>query len=231
MKRLAFALSIIALLSTTSLVAGAQTEAEWLASLKRTEKTCGRDDSRTGEIVFAMGTFYHKQKKYDSETKMYDRAMEIFAKHPGNHSDLLRYYSDQLARVYCEEGKYEQSEKLFKQAIKLGNQLPGKDKTYAVPNTLAGLAQLYCAQGRYPEAEAALNQRIEMRHRFMNSGQVDLALVDLADLYTRWAKYDQAQQVFDQLLKISPMPVQVRQAYAAYMTKTADKPNSQAVAN
>ncbi|HEY9789277.1 MAG TPA: tetratricopeptide repeat protein [Candidatus Obscuribacterales bacterium] len=209
--------------------ANAQTEQQLLTELKRTEHQFGKNDTRTAEFAFSVGNFYHRQQQNEKAQPMFARAMSVFEAHQGNHADLLRYYSDQLARIDMEEGKKGESEKLFKQAIALGDRLPGKEKTYAVPNTLAGLAALYESECRYPEAEAALKQRLEMRHRFMNAGQVDLALVDLAELYTRWQKYDQAQHVFDELLHISPMPVQVRQAYSAFLSKTSSK--SQPVAN
>jgi tetratricopeptide (TPR) repeat protein len=230
MKTWALAMAVLVGASSALwMKADAQTEQQLLGELKRTEHQFGKDDSRTAEFVFNVGTFYHRQRQEEKAQRMFARAMKVFAAHQGNHADLLRYYSDQLARLDMEEGKKEDSEKLFKQAVALGDRLPGKDKTYAVPNTLAGLASLYESEGRYPEAEAALRERIEMRHRFMNAGQVDLALVDLAELYTRWQKYDQAQHVFDELLHISPMPVQVRQAYSAFLSKTSSK--SQPVAN
>jgi tetratricopeptide (TPR) repeat protein len=141
---------------------------------------------------------------------------------------MLRYYSDQLARVYVSEHKNDQVEQLFKRAVELANQLPGKDKTFVVPNTLAGLAQLYECEGRFADAEVALKQRIEMRHRFMNAGQIDPALVDLANLYTHWGKFDQARPLFEQLRTISPMPVAVRQGYSDFIAVSKGAPANQA---
>jgi tetratricopeptide (TPR) repeat protein len=192
-----------------------------LQNLQKAEKEYGANDQRTGELAFALGRVYHCQHQTDRQDVMFNRAMKIFQKSQGTNGDLLRYYSDELARVYLDEGRKEQSETLFKTALAIGQKLPGKDKTYCVPNTLGGLAQLYESQGKYAEAEAALQDRINMRKRFMNAGQVDLALVDLASLYTSWGKYDKASPLFDELLKISPMPTQVKVCYTTFLNKTA----------
>jgi tetratricopeptide (TPR) repeat protein len=191
-------------------------EQQWLTQLKHVEQTCGANKQSYGEMLFAVGNFYHKQHNYEREQAMFDRAMKIFEAAPGNHSDMLRYYSDQLARVYSEEGKYEQAEALYKRAVTLADQLPGKDKTYVVPQTLAGLSSLYVAQQRYDDAVAATKERIEMRHRFMNAGQVDVAYVDLANIYIKAGRLDDAKNVIDLLLTMQHPPAEVKTAIALY---------------
>lgn len=226
-KNYLVALSLLLLCVAQSPVAmAALSEQQLLANLKKTEAQCGGTDQRTAEYLFVVGKYYQSQKQYARSQPMFDRAMRIFECSPGKNGDLLRYYSDELARAYSEQGKKEQAEKLFNRSLALGRKLPGKDATFVVPNTLAGIAQLYESQGRYPEAEKALKERIEMRHRFMNAGQVDIALVDLAMLYTNWGKYDEAKPLFDELFKISPMPAQVKQAYTAYLSKSECKPKT-----
>lgn len=200
----------------TARAESAPTEQQWLSKLKASEQSFGKSDARYGEMLFAVGNFYHKNGNAQREQAMYGAAMHIFEKSPGKNGDMLRFYSDQLARVYAEEGKYEQAESLFKRAVKLSDQLPGKDKTYVVPNMLAGMAEMYMAQGRYADAEAALKQRIEMRHRFMNAGQIDVAKTELANLYTKWGKLEEAKTVIDELLTMPNVPSQVKDSVALY---------------
>ena len=203
-----------------------RTEQQWTAEVKKVEKTVGPNDPRLGEMLFANGNFYHKKKQYDREAPLYNRAMSIFEKSPGKNSDLLRFYSDSLARVYYDEGKYDEAEKLFNRALKLAELMPGKDKTFVVPHTLHGLAQVKLAQNKWEDAESLLKQRIEMRHRFMNHGQVDVALIDLANLYTNWGKLNESKQLFDQLMTIQPRPAEVRAGWHKYQAKVGSKAES-----
>jgi tetratricopeptide (TPR) repeat protein len=203
-----------------------RTEQQWTAEVKKTEKAVGPNDQRLGEMLFANGNYYHKKKQYEKEAPLYARAMSIFEKSPGKNGDMLRFYSDSLARVYFEEGRYDEAERLFNRALKLADQMPGKDKTFVVPHTLHGLAQVKLAQNKYSEAESLLKQRIEMRHRFMNHGQVDVALIDLANLYTNWGKLDESKQLFDQLMTIQPRPAEVRAGWQKYQAKVGSKGES-----
>jgi tetratricopeptide (TPR) repeat protein len=221
--RKAFLMGIAGLVLSvqTARAATTTTEQQWLTKLHQVERSAGADKQSYGEMLFAVGSFYHKQRNYTREAPMFNAAMKIFEKQPGKNSDLLRYYSDQLARVYAEEGKHEQAESMYKRALTLGEAIPGRDKTYVVPQTLGGLSELYIAEGRFDEAENATKKRIEMRHRFMNAGQVDPAYVDLANLYTKWGKLDQAKNVIDLLLTMQTPPPEVKTAIATYAAAAA----------
>lgn len=207
---------LVLTVQTARAAAGDMTEQQWLAKLNQAEHASGVDKTNYAEMLFAVGNFYHKQKNSEREQAMYDRAMKLFEKNPGKNSDMLRFYSDQLARVYASNGKYDQAESLFKRSIALGEALPGKDNTYVVPHSLAGLADVYVAQGRFAEAESAIKRRIELRHRFMNAGQVDPAYTELANLYTKWGKLEQAKNVIDLLLTMKTPTSEVKTAIATY---------------
>ncbi len=201
--------------------ASALTEQQWLSKLKQTEQSVGKDNDRYGEMLFAVGNFYHKGNHWNQEQAMYESAMRVFEKSPGKNGDLLRFYSDALARIYLEEGKLDKSEMLFKRALKIGAQIPGPEKAFMVPHTLGGMAQLYIAQGKFSEAEGALKQRIDMRSQFYEAGQVDLTKVDLANLYITWGKYPEAKTVMDELLSMQSPPAQVKGVVANYTAATS----------
>lgn len=216
--RKAFLLGMAALILNVqdARAANGPTEQQWLSKLKESERSIGKNKAEYGEMLFAVGNFYHKQNNTSREQAMYDAAMKVFEQSPGKNSGILRFYSDALGRVYLEEGKYERAEPLFKRAVSLGETLPGKESTFVVPHTLGAMADMYIAQGRFPEAEAALNRRIQMRHRFINAGQVDVAKADLANLYTKWGKLTEAKSVIDELLTMPKPPVEVKNAVATY---------------
>lgn len=215
-----FAFAVLAMNMSIGQANAQPNESQWLSSLQKTEKQFGACDQRTAELQFTVGKYYHSQKQYEKSQVLFKKAMCTFEKNPGKNSDLLRYYSDELARADMEQGKTREAETLFKRALSIGRQLPAKEKTYALPNTLGGIAALYQSEGKFAEAETALKERIQLRHRFMNSNQVDPALVDLANLYTAWGKYDEARKLFDELFKISPMPVAVKEGFSTFMNKS-----------
>jgi tetratricopeptide (TPR) repeat protein len=216
--RKAFLLGMAALVLSVqdSRAAAGPTEQQWLSKLKQTEQSVGKSDARYGEMLFVVANFYNKENKPELAQPYYDRAMAVFEQSPGKNGDLLRFYSDAMARVYTGQGKFEKAEPLFKRSITLADKLPGKDKTFVVPHSLAGLAEMYSIQGKYDSAETALKQRIEMRHRFMSAGQVDVAKTDLATLYVKWGKLDQAKSVIDELLTIPTPTREVKDAVATY---------------
>src|SRR5688572_10967913 len=102
MRKLFLALAVIGICSSLNIAhAGEQqSEAVWLSNLAKAERQHGAHDTKTAEFLFAVGKYYHRQKQYDRQEIMFKRAMDIFQRSPGKNSDLLRFYSGQLADVY-----------------------------------------------------------------------------------------------------------------------------------
>lgn len=111
-----------------------------------------------------------------------------------------------LARIFANQGRYGDSEALFRRAVKiresaLGPRLPAQDIEHwgeaAVGESRAGLGRLYVFQHRYVEAEAELHKALAA------SGSaviVALVLTDLADLYRLQRRYDESEPLFARAL-------------------------------
>ncbi|AKE64763.1 hypothetical protein MYAER_2419 [Microcystis aeruginosa NIES-2549] len=84
--------------------------------------------------------FLANQKKY---------CPEIFE---GDNYPNITENLNNLAKLYQSQGRYEEAETLFLQALELRKQLLG-DKHPDVSSSLNGLAKLYDSQGKYEEAE------------------------------------------------------------------------------
>ncbi len=69
-----------------------------------------------------------------------------------------------LANLYNSQGKYDQAEPLYLQALELYKHLLG-DNHPSVATSLNNLANLYNSQGKYGQAEPLLLQALELRKR------------------------------------------------------------------
>lgn len=91
--------------------------------------------------------FLANQKKY---------CPEIFE---GDNYPNITENLNNLAKLYQSQGRYEEAETLFLQALELRKQLLG-DKHPDVSSSLNGLAKLYDSQGKYEEAEPLFLQAL-----------------------------------------------------------------------
>ena len=108
-----------------------------------------------------------------------------------------------LGYLYESQGRYEEAEPLFLQALELGRWLLGEDHP-DVASSLNNLAALYKSQGRYEEAEPLLLQALESRRSLLGKNHSDVAssLNNLAYLYKLQGRYEEAEPLFLQALEL-----------------------------
>ena len=112
-------------------------------------------------------------------------------------------YLDFLAEIYLHWGKYEQAEKLFKETIETKGQEGSKNPVAAV-HSMDGLGRLYMVQGHFDEAEEQFKKGIEFGNQELPGKDHPVTLCninDLAVLYTKHKKYDDAERLFDEVLE------------------------------
>uniref|UniRef100_UPI000A752B74 tetratricopeptide repeat protein n=1 Tax=Geitlerinema sp. PCC 9228 TaxID=111611 RepID=UPI000A752B74 len=71
-----------------------------------------------------------------------------------------------LAGLYQSQGRYEEAEPLYRQALEMRKRLLGEQHP-DVATSLNNLAELYRSQGRYDEAEPLYRQALEMFKRLL----------------------------------------------------------------
>jgi tetratricopeptide (TPR) repeat protein len=110
---------------------------------------------------------------------------------------------NQLALLYKSQGRYDEAEPLYLQALELSKRLLG-DNHPDVATSLNNLAYLYESQGRYDEAEPLYLQALELDKRLWgdNHPYVATSLNNLAGLYYSQGRYDQAEPLYLQALEL-----------------------------
>ncbi len=181
------------------------------ALIQQTEEKRGEKDPSLATLYARMGQIY-KQRLKRGEFQDYQQelalALEYFSKAAdlqsklGLEGDFASTISS-LAYLYYLQGRYNQAEPLFRQALELSKRLLGENHPDVAAN-LDNLAELYESQGRYDQAEPLLLQALELRKRLLGEEHPDVAtsLNNLAVLYGSQGRYDQAEPLYLQALEL-----------------------------
>ena len=108
-----------------------------------------------------------------------------------------------LAALYYSQGRYEQAEPLYEQALGLRRKLLGEDHP-DVTASLNNLARLSYSQGRYEQAEPLYEQALALRRQLLGEDHPDVtaSLNNLAYLYYSQGRYEQAEPLYEQALAL-----------------------------
>ncbi|MEW6498823.1 MAG: tetratricopeptide repeat protein, partial [Cyanobacteriota bacterium] len=181
------------------------------ALIQQTEEKRGEKDPSLGTLYGRMGEIYSQRLKrgecqdYQQELAL---ALEYFSKAAnlqkelGLEEDFASTLSN-LAYLYYYQGRYDQAEPLFVQALELRKHLLGEEHSL-VAESLNDLAELYYSQERYSEAEPLVVQALALRKRLLGEEHPDVAqsLNNLALLYDSQGRYDQAELLLVQALAL-----------------------------
>ncbi|MGF2040337.1 MAG: tetratricopeptide repeat protein [Nostoc sp. CmiVER01] len=141
------------------------------------------------------------QQELDLAIKYIYKALEL-QKELGLEEDVATSYNN-LASLYESQGRYNEAEPLFIQALALRRQLLG-DEHPDVATSLNNLALLYASQGRYSEAEPLYIQVLALLRQLLGDEHPDVAtsLNNLASLYDSQGRYSEAELLYIQALAL-----------------------------
>ncbi|WP_218080811.1 tetratricopeptide repeat-containing protein [Anthocerotibacter panamensis] len=140
-----------------------------------------------------------KSKSYREDI---EKAQEYFQKAIAldEESSTLAANLNNLANLYSSQGRYDEAEPLYVQALALYRKLLGEEHP-DVASSLNNLAGLYYSQGRYDEAEPLLQQALRLVRKLGEEHpKVAISLNNLAGLYYSQGRYDEAEPLYVQAL-------------------------------
>jgi len=187
---------------------------EAIKYFKTIESFSGEKDLILADYENEMGWCLYKAGLYDqAEPQLKDsvKIRELFyEKEPiREHESLLADSIYNIAMVYCRQGqlsksensdkyKYDESKKLYKRALKMRENVFGKDH-WSVAETLNGLGALYYIQRSYVFAAESFSQSLQIL-RLGSTEEENLKLADCLNnigvFYFVQSKYDKAETFF-----------------------------------
>jgi len=187
-----------------------EAESLYKSVLELKKKTLGDDHRATAMCIHNLAELYRRQAKYKEAEDYFQQAIflkeNLVAAQP-EYDELnisLAFDLQGLAYMFYELGKYGQAEPLVRRALAirmrfLGSAHPGTATCY---NLLALLDE---EKGEFAEAESLLlsvKDIQESYHPQKDHHDVGIAYTNLGRFYTVQGKYQQAEQFFDEALRI-----------------------------
>jgi tetratricopeptide (TPR) repeat protein len=186
------------------------------ALIQQTEEKRGEKDPSLATLYARMGQIY-KQRLERGECRDYQQELALAIKYFSKAANLQKELGleegfastlNNLAELYRTQGRYDQAEPLYLQALELRKRLLGEDHP-DVATSLNNLAELYNSQGRYDRAEPLCLQALELRKRLLGEDHPDiatslnnLALLYKSQRYKSQGHYDQAEPLYLQALEL-----------------------------
>ncbi|MDJ0733398.1 MAG: tetratricopeptide repeat protein [Nostocaceae cyanobacterium] len=180
--------------------------------IQQIEQQSAIKDAKLASLYTELANIYEQRldrgeaEKYQKELGLaieyWCKALEL-QKELGLEEDYARSLNN-LALLYKSQGKYEQAEPLYLQALELTKSILGENHpNYA--RSLNNLAGLYYSQRKYEQAEPLFLQALELTKSILGENHPDYArsLNNLAGLYSDQGKYEQAEPLFLQALELT----------------------------
>ena len=178
-------------------------------SLAKAIEQWGENSPKLASLYGQLGSAYLQQIKnghYTTFGKEAIRAEQLLKKvieqSPTGTVSLVENLNN-LAEVYCTQGKYTEAESLYQRSLViLQNQL-GEEHP-EVAKTLNSLAELYRTQGKYAEAEPLFFLALTILEKQLGEEHPSVAVIfnNLAGLYYDQRKYIEAKSLILRLLAI-----------------------------
>ena len=142
--------------------------------IAKIEQEQGKETAQLANLYSDLGRVYKERSKqgksvnYQEEQNLGIQYLQKAIKiQRGLNLNLeLTDSLDNLAELYYSQGKYEEAEPLYLQALELTRKLLGEEHPN-VASSLNNLAGLYMSQGRYEEAEPLYLQALELLRKLL----------------------------------------------------------------
>ena len=180
--------------------------------IEQIERESGKEDKKLATLYVELADIYRRRlnrgeagdyrKEQNLAIEYYSKAIELQTE-LGLEEELARSLNN-LAVLYDSQGRYEQAEPLYIQALELRKRILGENHPDTA-SSLNNLAILYYSQGRYESAEPLYIQALELTKRILGENHPDTAsnLNNLAILYYSQGRYELAEPLYIQALELT----------------------------
>jgi tetratricopeptide (TPR) repeat protein len=145
------------------------------------------DSSRVAAGLYQVGTIHTALGNYDKSLSTYYRLMAIEQKDKNDYS--VGYTLNGIATILKETGKYNDAEKVFKQALHIFDTLDEKrDKT----DVLVNLGNLYTQTRHFEKAEQSYKEALRIDYQTGKQTGIALSLANMAFMFDKMGEYDSA---------------------------------------
>ncbi len=171
-------------------------------------------------VLNSLGGLYTGISKIPESEEVYQEALTILSRIPGDNTDYEMAINSNLARVYTALASYEQAESIFKENMKLDKELYGENSFfYALDAYNLGLNHLYA--GAYTQAERYHYIALDIFKDIVGEESIDYARVlnNLTLLYTRTRELELAKEYGQQAIDafaVSAGPDHPQTSFANY---------------
>jgi CHAT domain-containing protein/tetratricopeptide (TPR) repeat protein len=165
------------------------------------------DDARLADTLAELGALARDQENYKEAEGYFERALANLQKSPNSAPLDVASSMDDLGDFYGREGRFDDGERLLKQALKLTEQTYGADVQTKAPNydkMFNDLGNLYMYAGRFPDAEKALGRSLAIVRARLgdNHPNVAAAMGDLANAMADETRFAEAEDLDKRALAV-----------------------------
>jgi len=174
----------------------------WTKNLKFRQRVSGVELQLSTMNALAV-TFYYLGKYKEAES-LFDKILQIVRRELGEENvPRLPFWKCNLARVYTAQGRYEEAERLFVEALE-NAEFPEEFSRWEFFYT-SRMANMYREQGRYDKAEPIFVKTLETQRLVLGDEHLHtlLSIYGLSRLYTAQDRYEEAETLFSEALQIA----------------------------
>jgi CHAT domain-containing protein/Tfp pilus assembly protein PilF len=166
----------------------------------------GPEDPRLSSTLAALGGLARDQESYSEAERYFERALTGLQRLPNAPPFEVATAMDDLGDLYGLEGRFDDGERMLKQALKLLDQAYGASVQTA-PNydkILNDMGNLYKDAGRLPEAEAALRRALAIGRARSGEDHPNVAasMGNLAVVLEHESRFAEAEDLYKRTLAV-----------------------------
>ncbi|MCP3476228.1 tetratricopeptide repeat protein [Bradyrhizobium sp. CCGUVB1N3] len=165
----------------------------------------GANDVRLASTLAALGGLARDKENFSEAARYFETALASWQNTPNAPPHEIATATDDLGDIYGLLGRFDEGERLLRQALDLLDKAYGRDAE-AAPNyekTLNDLGNLYQAVGRFADAEAIFRRALAVgrARRGEDHPLVSGTTGNLAIVLERQSRFAEAEKLYQQMLQ------------------------------